>query len=194
MKTHSEKTYPCEVRQGTRREAVLFSVGANASHGLRRTNADKERAVKVLLSDDEWKEWGDREIASRCGVTHPFVGQIRKGLSGNGFQMASRKVQRGGTTYTQKPKEPALVIKIPNTPEMPSIPMVSIPEILPHSYPHDGPVPVHIEDLISDVEDEPLSIPLQMLIDAIDEAIDFIEKSAKREGISSEKFRDYPTF
>src|SRR5215207_11626412 len=32
-----------EVRQGTRRDAILFSVGANASHGMRRTNEDKRR-------------------------------------------------------------------------------------------------------------------------------------------------------
>ena len=38
-----------EVRTGTRRDAVLYSVGANASHGQRRTNADKRRAVMTLL-------------------------------------------------------------------------------------------------------------------------------------------------
>ena len=37
-----------EVRQGTRRDAILFSVGANAVHGHRRTNDDKRRAVLHL--------------------------------------------------------------------------------------------------------------------------------------------------
>jgi uncharacterized ParB-like nuclease family protein len=41
----------CDVRQGTRRDAVLHSVGANAAHGMRRTNEDKRRAVRVLLED-----------------------------------------------------------------------------------------------------------------------------------------------
>jgi len=34
-------------------DAVFNSVGANAEHGLRRTNADKRRAVLTLLNDDE---------------------------------------------------------------------------------------------------------------------------------------------
>ncbi len=60
-----------EVRQGTRRDAVLYSCGANATHGLRRTNADKRRAVLRLLEDSEWSKWSDREIARRCGLrTH----------------------------------------------------------------------------------------------------------------------------
>lgn len=66
-----------EVRNGTRRDAVLYSVGANAQHGLRRSNADKRKAVETLLNDKEWAEWSDREIAKRCGVTHPFVASIR---------------------------------------------------------------------------------------------------------------------
>ena len=48
------------VHQDTRRDAVLHSVGANAAHGLMRTNADKHRAVEVLLKDAEWVQWSDR--------------------------------------------------------------------------------------------------------------------------------------
>jgi hypothetical protein len=70
----------CEIRQGTRRDAVLFSVGANAIHGLRRTQADKRRAVQTLLNDEEWTTWSDRAIAERCGVSHPLVGEMRKRL------------------------------------------------------------------------------------------------------------------
>ncbi len=42
-----------EVRPGTQRDAVLYSVGANATHGLRRTNADRRKAVLTLLEDEE---------------------------------------------------------------------------------------------------------------------------------------------
>lgn len=38
------------------RETILYSVGANAEHGLRRTNDDKRRAVRTLLNDPEWRE------------------------------------------------------------------------------------------------------------------------------------------
>lgn len=70
-----------DVRQGTRREAVLFSVGANASHGLRRTNEDKRRAVMTLLNDEEWARWSNREIARRCGVDESTVRSLRESRS-----------------------------------------------------------------------------------------------------------------
>lgn len=77
------ETIAADVRQGTRRDAVLFSVGANASHGLRRTNKDKQRAVETLLRDEQWAKWSDREIARRCGVSHNFVNTLRPSLSSN---------------------------------------------------------------------------------------------------------------
>lgn len=89
-----------EVRQGTRRDAVLLSVGANAEHNsLRRTNDDKRRAVMTLLGDDEWSAWSDRKIAELARVSQPFVGKLRPASSDNGYQM--RTVERNGTTYQQ---------------------------------------------------------------------------------------------
>jgi hypothetical protein len=70
-----------DIRQGTRRDAVLYSVGANSSHGLRRTNEDKRRAVGLLLGDDEWRGWSDNEIAKRCSVHHSTVGTLRRSLA-----------------------------------------------------------------------------------------------------------------
>lgn len=77
-----------DIRPGTRREAVLHSVGANAAHGLRRTNADKRRAVTTLLTDLEWSVWSDREIARQCCVSKTFVNHMRQevNLTGNGCQ------------------------------------------------------------------------------------------------------------
>ena len=69
------------VKQGTQRDAILFSVGANAVHGQRRTNSDKRRAVETLLRDEEWSKWSGREIARRCGVHHSYVAKLRPILS-----------------------------------------------------------------------------------------------------------------
>lgn len=88
-----------DVRQGTRRDALLYSVGANSNHGVRRTNADKRAAVLLLLNDEEWAAWSDREIARRCGVSDPFVGALRPKLSANDLQI-DRKATRNGRTYT----------------------------------------------------------------------------------------------
>ncbi|GEM_PF-3909194 len=66
-----------DVRKGTLRDAQLFSVGANLTHGLRPSIADKRAAVSKLLADPEWSRWSDREIARRAGVSQPFVSKMR---------------------------------------------------------------------------------------------------------------------
>lgn len=84
-----------DVRQGTRRDAVLYSVSANAAHGMRRTNADKRRAVETLLRDEEWSGWSDNAIAQRVCVSPTTVGTIRRSLS----NLESDSTER---TYTTK--------------------------------------------------------------------------------------------
>lgn len=94
---------PADVRQGDRREAVLHSVGANADHGLRRTNEDKRRAVMRLLGDGEWGQWSDREIARRCHVSHNFVSTLRRSLSSDDSDSTERTyTTRHGTTATMQ--------------------------------------------------------------------------------------------
>ena len=93
----------CNVHQGRVREAILFSAGANARHGFRRSNADKQRQVEMLLKDDEWSKWADNAIARRCDVYHSFVSKIRSSLA---QPSAPRLVQRGNQQYTMKPRSP----------------------------------------------------------------------------------------
>lgn len=116
------ETIAVEVRQGSRRDAILHSAGANGKHGLDRTNEDKRRAVETLLRDEEWSAWSDREIARRCNVGNRLVGDVRRELSVSRTQMRDhgespvngeqtepvpaatpapreRKVERNGTTY-----------------------------------------------------------------------------------------------
>lgn len=87
-----------EVRQGTQRDAILYSCGANAEHGMRRTNADKHRAVMRLLEDPEWSRWSDSEIARRCAVSHPFVAGLRPASP------ATVTGENGGATRTYTTK------------------------------------------------------------------------------------------
>ena len=72
------KTITAEVRDGSRRDAMLYAAGANMDHGVRRTNEDKRKAVITLLKDQEWKKWADSEIARACGVTNSMVGKYRE--------------------------------------------------------------------------------------------------------------------
>jgi regulator of replication initiation timing len=85
-----------EVREGTKRDAILFSLGANAHHGLRRTNADKRKAVETLLNDAEWAKWSDRQIAKACGVGHPLVASVRFSLESDSSEKPAER------TYTTK--------------------------------------------------------------------------------------------
>lgn len=84
-----------EIKQGTRRDAILYSVGANAAHGMRRTNADKRRAVDVLLRDEEWGKWSASEIGRRCNVSHDFAARLKNERSLSSDESEQR-------TYTTK--------------------------------------------------------------------------------------------
>jgi hypothetical protein len=90
-----------DVREGGRREAILYSVGSNAAHGLRRSNADKRRSVATLLRDEEWRAWSDHEIARKCAVSAMFVGTLRREMADEiGPRPDEVKANRGGTVYT----------------------------------------------------------------------------------------------
>ena len=92
------------MREGTLRDAILFSFSANGTHGLRRTAADKRKAVMAMLEDIEWQDWSDREIARQCCVSHPFVSAIRKEM---GADKSEKKMNVRGKTTTriQQPVE-----------------------------------------------------------------------------------------
>ncbi|WP_193315616.1 hypothetical protein [Janthinobacterium aquaticum] len=93
----------CDVRVGTKRDAILHSAGANASHGLRRTNEDKRRAVMTLLADPEWSSWTQGKIAEACGVSREFVSRLSTSAPSSCVrsQDATRTVERNGVTYQQ---------------------------------------------------------------------------------------------
>lgn len=91
-----------EVIPGTQRDAVLYSLKANATHGLKRTNADKRKAVEMLLNDPEWSTWSDNKIAQAAGVSHTFVAERRKAILQPLQDVQTiRTVERNGKTYTQ---------------------------------------------------------------------------------------------
>ena len=103
-KAAGKKSIAEDIIPGTLREAILYSLSANSKHGLKRSNADKRKAVKTLLDDAEWCKWSSNEIAKRCAVGHTFVDDLRRAhLAENQDSQPSttRTVQRNGTTYQQ---------------------------------------------------------------------------------------------
>jgi len=70
----------CVVYQGTLEDAQWHSYGVNKAHGLRRTNRDKERAVKAALSHLKADELSNVQIAEHCGVDEKTVRKYRQQL------------------------------------------------------------------------------------------------------------------
>lgn len=91
----------CNIHQGTLEDAQWFSFAANKSHGLRRTNDDKQRAVKAALAHPKSAGLSDHQIAKHVGVDVKTVGNWRVKLSMEIPQIESRTVTRNGTTYKQ---------------------------------------------------------------------------------------------
>jgi len=68
------------VHQGTEMDALEAGCGANATHGLRRTNADKRHAVAICIERLGYAEKSDRVIADKCAVSPTTVARVRKEL------------------------------------------------------------------------------------------------------------------
>jgi hypothetical protein len=93
-----------EIHQGGQREALLHAIGANETHGHRRSDADRRHAVTLMLTDPEWSAWANTEIARQCRVSEFLVRTVRHEL-----ELATEKPEapkptrttsRKGKTYT----------------------------------------------------------------------------------------------
>lgn len=71
-------TINADVRSGTREDAIRFAVSANRTNGLRRTNADKQMAVRAALALPAMAGMSDRAIAEEIGVGHSTVSSARQ--------------------------------------------------------------------------------------------------------------------
>lgn len=79
------ETIEANVHDGGFREALIFACGANATHGMPRTNAVKVESVRRLLVVAGLVAETNREIARRAGVSHQMVVNLRKRLESKGL-------------------------------------------------------------------------------------------------------------
>jgi hypothetical protein len=93
-----------DVRQGTLRDAKLFSFGANGKHGHRPSNADRRKAVLEMLNDAEWSKWSDNQIAKTCDVHHSTVATHRRSLAESASDKPTERTYKTkqGTTATMQ--------------------------------------------------------------------------------------------
>jgi protein gp37 len=94
-----------EIRDGTRADALWDAIGSNCEHdtvGLRRSNADKRRAVEMALQAKHamGRRISDNEIAKHVGVDHKTVTALRTRILGNSQDMPRTvEVERNGQNY-----------------------------------------------------------------------------------------------
>lgn len=101
-----------DVRQGDKRAAILFSVGANSISQVNRSNADKRNAVKMLLQHPKWGQLSPSQIADACAVGETFVRNVRS----EQFPAVRNSTGKDGKSYPAKkakatPKTP--VVSVP---------------------------------------------------------------------------------
>jgi hypothetical protein len=105
-KRAGRKTIGCELHNGTKRDAFVYSRGANAEHGLPRTSEEKRLIVMSVLDDIDFCDMSDREIAKMCRVSNMTVGRIKKARDLN-------KKQKMPAPPAQKPSTKAEPAKAP---------------------------------------------------------------------------------
>lgn len=71
---------PCRILQGTREDAQWASYQQNQTHGLRRSRADKENAIKRALRHPDGRGMSDANLARYLGVSDKTVAKFRAEL------------------------------------------------------------------------------------------------------------------
>ena len=119
------KRIDAEITQGKFDDALKFALGANANHGLRRTNADKNRAVNIALQNCDRLFGGVPSanlLAETCAVSVEFANRMVRefeSLSAPKRAVPTRRkaavqptppsrvrVTRDGKTVTLPPNQP----------------------------------------------------------------------------------------
>lgn len=92
---------PCRVHQGTAKDARIFGMTANDTHGLRMSQADKRTCVEWLL--DNGGKMTQEEMANKAGVSRRFVQKV----------VAERKPEKahGAPSSSETQGKPAAPVK-----------------------------------------------------------------------------------
>lgn len=113
-------TVVAEVHSGSRLDAIKFALGANVSHGLRRTNSDKRRAVEIAVK--EFPSLSQVAIAGLCCVSTELVADVQKQVAEIGNLPARTTViGKDGKTYPL-PSPPPPKPSVPQAQSAPSFP------------------------------------------------------------------------
>jgi len=98
------KRISCHVRKGSLNDARWYSYKANQEHGLRRSSADKAKAVKGALQHPNGATLSDSQIAVHVGVSDKTIAKYRADLESTSEipKSNSRTGRDGRTTDTSR--------------------------------------------------------------------------------------------
>jgi hypothetical protein len=119
-----KRTIRCDVKKGTKNDAIWASVGANSDHGLKRTNADKQKAVRMALAQKP--DASSRVIAEHVGVSHTFVDSARRQVATVATCPTENPNKRQGLDGKEYPAR-----RIPPPPGNPPKPRIPPPPMTP---------------------------------------------------------------
>lgn len=122
------------VTEGTLQDAEWMALGANQTHGLKRSNEDKRRAVELALAHPASSKLSSRQVASHCGVSKNLVISIREKLSVPKGQI---EATRNGTTYAMN------TTNIGRTKQSPTAKIA--PDVIPSLF--ETPIPDNPEEI-----------------------------------------------
>lgn len=121
------KEYDCDVRKGTREDAIKYALGCNTTHGLRRTNADKQQAADIAVR--EFPDSSDSSLAEMCGVHRNLIADARRRQAAklapcqaetpSKSQVSApppRRTGKDGKAYSVPPRKPSAVPAHPEKP------------------------------------------------------------------------------
>jgi hypothetical protein len=106
------------VGTGTIDEAIWYSTSVNQRNGLRRSNADKRKAVYNAVTSKIGSEQSSRTIAEHVGVDHKMVDRIRNEIESARVALsATSRVSGGNHSHDVPQKKDKTGRIIPNKPK-----------------------------------------------------------------------------
>lgn len=98
VKRNGGTSIDAEVQPGSRTDALRFALGANATNGLYRTNADKRNVADIALR--EWPDLSNSFLADVCKVSVELVRNVRTELTQSGtIEKPERVTGKDGKEY-----------------------------------------------------------------------------------------------
>lgn len=172
-----EKHIRAEVHTGNRDKALLFSLGANNAHGLRRTNADKRNAVFIAVH--KWPRKNNSEIAEMCAVSRHLVDNIRPAKETTPADLDS---PRELLTESGKVNEPTYESPKSKDAEVPPSPSPA-PAPVATTAPAPAPAPAPVQaELNGDCDDMGYPLPKGMVFELfqqrgeLEELVGYLQK------------------